>query len=923
MDCRASMFIKSVHALMAQQEMFHQQVMSYLVGGGDHYKSHSFFSVSWEQVHLFVTCLEASPSFDGDSVKNDDPCVSVTVDTDALHIFDIMNDYVYRVSAELFHEMSFWRFCEFTEKLRVSTESSRLQNALSRQEERQQLHPEHERNVGGWKATERGSFLEEHPKSEVYMLHMCSTRCVLVFSSHHLPHDASSTEVHALWCRSMLILFKPWRALVDLKADGESWSTAYKRTTLGAYESKIFRNLEVETECEDVRDKHNVPGVHSILVGTFNDSQQVNDQDSDDIGSLQVSVMNSGLCELDPDAETDLSTSNSHPTNITDILLALERANLFEFEPNHDVKYSDPSRCTILTTEDKETIKLHMKLMQSLKKKPCTDVNTDHEEFTLPTKHRRCVLPSASITDLPDNYRCTHVPSQPMSEEDLALHQIIFQSGIANNKDQLCAFMLVANHSLTHNKSQLRLHIAGIEGSGKSHVINALELFFTRFGAHERLQITAPTGCAAVLIKGHTIHALTLLPKGRHTINQAELENIWKHVDYLIIDDISLVSALLLSDISRHLCMAKSADLIAASKPFGDVNVIFTGDFGQLKLVREHALFSYKLVSKLSPNVCSTEDGQGALYGAYLWRTITDVVELNENWRAKTDPAFVNLLHCMRLGVAWDSLHPPIPVQVGNGMNYEESDYEFLSKHRLQYLSAQEPKACAAFIHAPIIVTKKTVRDAINKRKAKSFCTAVQQDVHYYHSVNTFRQSALPDAVQQGLWNLGSSKTEDAQGLLPLCPGLPVMVTENLALARNIVNGSHGTVEHVKYSLNESGGWVADCVYVRILQLGVGAIADEPDIVPITFVRTSFRFVDEDGCAYNIVLRQVPLLPAFAFTDYKVQGQSMSSVIVDLCSSHTLQSVYVMLSCVKCLTALAVLRWFPSHKIYQQLSQEF
>ena len=31
-------FVKSVHALMARQEFSHQQVMSYLVGGGDHYR---------------------------------------------------------------------------------------------------------------------------------------------------------------------------------------------------------------------------------------------------------------------------------------------------------------------------------------------------------------------------------------------------------------------------------------------------------------------------------------------------------------------------------------------------------------------------------------------------------------------------------------------------------------------------------------------------------------------------------------------------------------------------------------------------------------------------------------------------------------------------------------------------------------------
>ncbi|KAJ6579753.1 hypothetical protein B0H10DRAFT_1637725, partial [Mycena sp. CBHHK59/15] len=42
-----SLFTKTVMSIMANQELSHQQVMSYLVGGGDHYKSHSFRVLHW------------------------------------------------------------------------------------------------------------------------------------------------------------------------------------------------------------------------------------------------------------------------------------------------------------------------------------------------------------------------------------------------------------------------------------------------------------------------------------------------------------------------------------------------------------------------------------------------------------------------------------------------------------------------------------------------------------------------------------------------------------------------------------------------------------------------------------------------------------------------------------------------------------
>ncbi|EIM85265.1 uncharacterized protein STEHIDRAFT_34259, partial [Stereum hirsutum FP-91666 SS1] len=44
---RRSLMVKVVNAMMGRQEISHQQVMSYLVGGGDSYKSHTFKTLYW------------------------------------------------------------------------------------------------------------------------------------------------------------------------------------------------------------------------------------------------------------------------------------------------------------------------------------------------------------------------------------------------------------------------------------------------------------------------------------------------------------------------------------------------------------------------------------------------------------------------------------------------------------------------------------------------------------------------------------------------------------------------------------------------------------------------------------------------------------------------------------------------------------
>ncbi|KAG1884142.1 hypothetical protein F4604DRAFT_1575203 [Suillus subluteus] len=112
------------------------------------------------------------------------------------------------------------------------------------------------------------------------------------------------------------------------------------------------------------------------------------------------------------------------------------------------------------------------------------------------------------------------------------------------------------------------------------------------------------------------------------------------------------MSAELLSQVSNQIRQVKSWDESARSKPFGGINIIFAGDIGQLHPPKSNALYSYALVKQLSPATMQTIKGQSALHGAFLWRQIDTVVELKQNWRAKNDTPFVNLLNCIRIGKA-------------------------------------------------------------------------------------------------------------------------------------------------------------------------------------------------------------------------------------------------------------------------------
>jgi ATP-dependent DNA helicase PIF1 len=142
------------------------------------------------------------------------------------------------------------------------------------------------------------------------------------------------------------------------------------------------------------------------------------------------------------------------------------------------------------------------------------------------------------------------------------------------------------------------MYIGGVGGMGKSHLIRAVVTLFERLGRRSELQLSAPTGAAGVMIEGSTIHSLTLLPNKTNP-NGENLVGIWNNVTFLIIDEISMISAAFLADISERINMGKGVEMSSHDLPFGRINVLFTGDFGQLKPVMESCLYSHKLVDQI------------------------------------------------------------------------------------------------------------------------------------------------------------------------------------------------------------------------------------------------------------------------------------------------------------------------------------
>ncbi|KAJ7085894.1 P-loop containing nucleoside triphosphate hydrolase protein, partial [Mycena epipterygia] len=129
------------------------------------------------------------------------------------------------------------------------------------------------------------------------------------------------------------------------------------------------------------------------------------------------------------------------------------------------------------------------------------------------------------------------------------------------NEEQDRAFKLVANHSIAEQPSALKMYLGGVGGTGKSQVIKALKQFFIDRGEAHRFLVLAPTGTAAALLGGSTYHSVLGIKDGvdgehHEGIGIRKIQERLRGVDYIFLDEVSMVSCAAMYAISSKLALA-------------------------------------------------------------------------------------------------------------------------------------------------------------------------------------------------------------------------------------------------------------------------------------------------------------------------------------------------------------------------------
>jgi len=184
------------------------------------------------------------------------------------------------------------------------------------------------------------------------------------------------------------------------------------------------------------------------------------------------------------------------------------------------------------------------------------------------------------------------------------------------------------------NNTKSNVFITGKAGTGKSTL---LEYF--RNHTKKKAVVLAPTGVAALNVKGQTIHSFfrfkpdITLDKVKKIIKKDE-KNIYKQIDVIIIDEISMVRADLLDCVDSFLHLNCDKKKTA----FGGKQMILFGDLYQLPPVirgREREIFSTKYKT-------------GYFFSAHVFENFKmELIELMKIYRQK-DERFIEILNAIR-----------------------------------------------------------------------------------------------------------------------------------------------------------------------------------------------------------------------------------------------------------------------------------
>ncbi|CAF3374280.1 unnamed protein product, partial [Rotaria sp. Silwood2] len=605
--------LRCYNTLASQQELSGVQVASYLMNWDDHYTTHKFQGLYLIQTERFLQTelnemrakqnLEIASHdvivdkdvFDDETINDENSDeehfqVQSAEDKNNFILVNTRIDYQYR--SDNLNNTCLYDFVSTFYKKKINETDLKYLLKFSTTEKRQD-------NQKGRPSNERFSFQEEHPQATTHILMKYSQLHVPVLYGPQIPRQ-DRDDTRERYNRALLTLFVPWRNATDLCDINETWEDAFesRRNHISAHSWKIIENIQLLHECKKDRDEHLLQVIAEAQVD--NDSIDPaflpSNQDADgeyEVDDIDDLIQLIGNADEFTAAAINATKKSSENVYIRETVEAVEKAGRF----NHINQYDQHLPNTVIDRQivpfvsaTPNLVRLNSKWQDQLKiekerarrslisgKQAKDDDILDFNDAT------DAVVTVISPYNNRNNFeKYTSIPPVLVVRNIFSTQNSIIDE-FTLNKEQRAVFLIITGHldgdarcRTGDNNGQLLMCVPGCGGTGKSQLIRALTKYFLITKRMQMIRKLAPTGIAAAEIDGMTIHSF--LGEQRNTgrprtikPGDSKLEKEWRPVEYLLIDEMSMVGLTLLGKLNRIICSAKHVD---PQVPFGGANVI-------------------------------------------------------------------------------------------------------------------------------------------------------------------------------------------------------------------------------------------------------------------------------------------------------------------------------------------------------------
>ena len=421
---------------------------------------------------------------------------------------------------------------------------------------------------------------------------------------------------------------------------------------------------------------------------------------------------------------------------------------------------------------------------------------------------------------------------------------------------------------------QLLMMIPGEGGVGKSKLVQSITQNFQQRNLGHWWVKGAYTGIAASLIDGKTLHVLAGIPvKGRRQSAQTlkKLREFWHTKRYLIIDEVSMLSRSFFSKLSHIISTAMEKE---TDNAFGGLNVILVGDFHQfLPVVARRSAPLYWPAD-------TRHDTEEDIIGRKIYEQFLTVVELKQQIRIR-DKIWHNILQHVRHGNCQQEDIDIIKNLIITNNNCPPTDY-----------------TVSPWKNAKLVTPRHAVRNQWNSAAIRKYCAETHHRLYISPAEDTIGGRPVNNEEKIAILSRtkGSKTQTDRGGLAKeteLAIGASVMVTLNILTDLDVVNGVRGTIEGIVLDEREKVFATKNThtvhlqyppryVLVKLDRTKAPSLEGlHQNVIPIVPVTKTFT-VNKDGSKITVSRTQLPLTLAYAFTDYRAQGQTLEPVIVNI-----------------------------------------